>query len=90
MVIGGSPLCPDCSNDAVKIINRKRELGQQVNPSGTVRQLYRERNKTRNKILRDIPANICDGLRDKAISGKTTERSLILDALNKYLFNGEK
>jgi hypothetical protein len=88
-VIGGAILCHSCATTAIGIINERRSEGQQTNPSGVVRQLYRKRNQTKNKILRDIPLNICDGISILATAERKTERQVILDALKHYLGGGK-
>lgn len=83
--IGGAMLCRPCSEDVRIEIDRIRAEGKQVNALGIARKMYRENCSTLDYQFRDIPEELWDKAKHKAIDEKISLREVVLKALRAYL-----
>jgi hypothetical protein len=58
---------------------------KQVNVAGIARQMFRDQFSTGDYILRDIPSELWDRAKHRAIDDGISLRELILQALEKHL-----
>lgn len=85
--LGGVLLCKEHFADILAEVETIRAEGKQVNVAGIARRMFREQFSTGDYILRDIPAELWDAAKHKAVDDGTSLRELILDALQTYLKN---
>lgn len=83
--IGGAILCRQCAEDVRIEIDARRTQGKQVNAMGIARRMYRETYSAGNYLLRDIPKELWDKAKHRAIDDNVSVRDIILLALQKYL-----
>ena len=83
--LGGVLLCREHFADIEAEITALRSKGQQVNVMGIARRMFREQYSTGNYILRDIPQELWDKAKHRAIDDGVSLRELVLSALEKYL-----
>lgn len=83
--IGGALLCRPCSEDVKIEIDRIRAEGKQVNALGIARKMYRETHSTGDYQLRDIPKELWDKAKHKAVDEGISVRDVVLKALKAYL-----
>ena len=83
--IGGAMLCRTCANDIRTEIDRKRAAGESVNALGIARTIFREQHSVGGYLLRDIPQELWDKAKHKAVDESGSLRDLILNALRAYL-----
>jgi hypothetical protein len=84
-ILGGVTLCkPHYANIQVEV-QELRAQGKQVNIAGIARKMYREQHSTSNYILRDVPSNLWNKAKHKAIDDGVSLREIVLIALEKYL-----
>lgn len=83
--IGGAILCPLCAEDVRQEIDQQRSEGKQVNALGIARKIYRETHSAGDYLLRDIPKELMDAAKHRAIDDGRTVREVILAALRGYL-----
>jgi hypothetical protein len=83
--LGGVLLCKEHFADISAQVEQMHAEGKQVNVMGIARRIYREANDTGNYILRDVPAELMNAAKHKAIDEGISLRELIMDALRQYL-----
>ena len=83
--IGGAILCPLCAEDVRNEIGRQRAEGKQVNALGIARKIYRETHSAGDYLLRDIPKELMDAAKHRAVDDGCNVRDVILAALRGYL-----
>lgn len=83
--LGGVLLCKEHFADISAQVESLRAEGKQVNVMGIARQMFREQYSTGNYILRDIPQELWDKAKHRAIDDGVSLRELVLSALEKYL-----
>ena len=85
MSIGGAMLCRTCHVDVQAEIDRLRSSGKPVNAIGIARTMFREAHSAGDYQLRDIPQELWDKAKHKAIDEGGSLRDIILQALRAYL-----
>lgn len=83
--LGGVLLCRDHYQDISAQVEQLRSEGKQVNVAGIARQMFREQYSTGNYILRDIPKELWDAAKHRAVDDGVSLRELVLDAVQAYL-----
>lgn len=83
--LGGVTLCKEHYTDINETAQKALSQGKQVNIMGIARKMYREQYSTGNYILRDIPQELLDKAKHRAIDEGVSLREIILLALEKYL-----
>lgn len=83
--LGGVLLCKAHMADISAEVDALRAEGKQVNVMGIARRMFREQYSTGNYILRDIPAELWDKAKHRAIDDGMSLRELVLEAVEKYL-----
>ncbi len=83
--LGGVLLCRDHYNDISAQVEQLRAEGKQVNVAGIARQMFREEFSTGNYILRDIPKELWDAAKHKAVDNGISLRELVLTAVQAYI-----
>jgi len=83
--IGGAFLCRTCAVDVKAEIDTVRSQGKQINALGIARKIYRETFSTGNYMLRDIPADLMNAAKQKALDESSSVRDIILKSLRLYL-----
>jgi hypothetical protein len=83
--IGGVLICHQCSPDIHAEIETLRSDGKPVNVAHIARRIYRETNSAGNYLLRDIPQDLWDQAKHRAVDEGASLRDLILKALRSYL-----
>jgi hypothetical protein len=83
--LGGVLLCKDHFADISAEVDALRAEGKQVNVMGIARRMFREQFSTGNYILRDIPSELWDKAKHRAIEEGVSLRELILNAIEEYV-----
>lgn len=83
--LGGVLLCRDHYNDISAQVEQIRAEGKQVNVAGMARQMFREQYSTGNYILRDIPKELWDAVKQKAFEQGVSIREFMLNAAQTQL-----
>lgn len=83
--LGGVMLCKEHYADIVAKVDAIRAEGGQVNVMGIARQMFREQYSTGDYILRDIPKELWDRAKHRAVDEGVSLRELILMAVGEYL-----
>ena len=82
--LGGVLLCKEHFADISARVDQLHTEGKQVNVMGIARAMFREQFSTGNYILRDIPSELWDKAKHKAVEDGSL-REVILNALERYL-----
>lgn len=64
--IGGASLCRTCAEDVRVEMDRLRAEGLPVNALGIARKMYRETHSAGNYLLRDVPKELMDQIKEKS------------------------
>jgi len=83
--LGGTLLCKAHYADILAEVETIRAEGKQVNVAGIARRMFREQFSTGDYILRDVPAELWDSAKHRAIDDGTSLRELILNSIQEYL-----
>jgi len=83
--LGGTLLCRECAADVEIEIQKLREEGKQVNVAIIARKMFRESCAPGGYLLRDIPQELWDKAKHKAIDKGLTLRELILQAVKEFI-----
>jgi len=83
--LGGVLLCKEHFADISAEVDRLHAEGKQVNVAGIARRMFREQFSTGNYILRDIPQELWDGAKHRAIDEGVSLREIVLNAIQAYL-----
>jgi hypothetical protein len=83
--LGGVLLCREHFADISAEVARLHAEGKQVNVAGMARKLFREEYSTGNYILRDIPKDLWDAAKHRAIDDGVSLRELVLTAIQTHL-----
>lgn len=83
--LGGAMLCKAHYYDISAEVDKLRAEGKQVNVMGIARRMYRDAYDTGNYILRDVPAELLNDAKRKALETGISLRELIMDALRQYI-----
>lgn len=83
--IGGAILCRRCGEDVRTQIDALRAQGKYVNAMGIARAMFREKHSAGNYLLRDIPKELMDQIRDQAHQRGVSMRDWMLESFRKTL-----
>lgn len=83
--LGGVMLCKEHHADISAEVEKIRAEGKQVNVMGIARRMFREQYSTGDYILRDIPKELWDGAKHRAIDEGVSLREIVLNAVQAYL-----
>ena len=83
--LGGVLLCKEHFADISAEVDQIRAEGKQVNLMGIARRMFREEYSTGNYILRDIPKELWDRAKHRAVDEGISLRELALNAVQEYL-----
>ena len=83
--MGGALLCRSCEPDVKAEIDRLQAAGEPVSAIAVARSMFRETYSAGNYLLRDIPEELWNQAKHKAIDKGMDLRELILDAIRKYI-----
>ena len=85
--MGGAMLCRPCYEDVRIEMDRLRSAGEPVNAMGIARRIFRETHSAGSYLLRDIPEELWNRAKHRAIDDGDSLRDLILKAVESYLKN---
>lgn len=84
--MGGTMLCTAHAEDVRVEMDALRAQGKPVNVSGIARRMYREQQSADTTYnLRDIPAELWDRAKHRALDEGISVRELILRAVQRYI-----
>lgn len=83
--MGGALLCRDCDPIVRVEMDALRAAGKPVNVLHIAKRLYREANPGGGYLLRDIPNDLWQQAKHRAVDDKVSLRDLIIAALRAYL-----
>ena len=83
--VGGATVCRSCEPDVTAEINRLRTEGKLVSAIAIARSIFRETHSAGSYLLRDIPEELWNQAKHKAIDKGMDLRELILDAVREYI-----
>jgi hypothetical protein len=83
--MGGASLCHDCDVLVRHEIERLRYEGKPVNVLHIAKRIFRENNSASNYLLRDIPEELWNKVRHRAVDEGCSLRDLVIKSLNEYL-----
>jgi len=83
--MGGALVCLKCEPDILAEINRLQTEGKPVSAIAIARKMFRETYSAGNYLLRDIPEDLWNQAKHKAIDKGMDLRELILDAIREYI-----
>jgi len=83
--MGGALLCRDCEPEIRVEMDRLRAAGKSVNVLHIAKRIYRETHNGGNYLLRDLPEDLWQKAKHRAVDDGDSLRGLILKALYEYL-----
>lgn len=83
--LGGTLLCRECAADVEIEIERLRAEGKQVNVSYIARRMFRESCTPGGYLLRDIPQDLWDKVKHKALDKGMSLREFVLQAIREFV-----
>jgi len=83
--MGGALLCRDCEPEIRIEMDRLRTAGKPVNVLHIAKRIYRETHSEGNYLLRDLPDDLWQKAKHRAVDDGDSLRDLILKALYAYL-----
>jgi len=83
--IGGVLFDRDCAVTVDLEIARLRAEGKPVNVRHIARRIFNETNNGGDYLLRDIPADLMDRMKHRAVDEHGTVRDILIKALMQYL-----
>ena len=84
--IGRASLCKEiCAADVQGEISRVRGEGGKASAIGIARRIFRVRYSAGSYLLRDVPADVMEGVWERVASKGGSIRELIIAALRDYL-----
>ena len=87
--IGGTILCRTCAVDVQQEIDKLRAAGKPVNAGHIARRLFKAEHSAGNYLLRDIPDELWQKVKHRAVDDGDSLRDLVIKALYLYI-NEEK
>jgi hypothetical protein len=85
--IGGVLLCRPCAEDVRVEIDAARDAGKMVNAAGIARRMFREIHGASAYLLKDMPTDLRDSVKNAAHVEGVDMRAWILDACREKLKN---
>src|SRR5690554_5083544 len=83
--MGGATVCRSCEPDVKAEIDRLQAAGESVSAIAIARKMFRETYSAGSYLLRDIPEDLWNQAKHKAIDKGMDLRELILDAIREYV-----
>ena len=83
--MGGAMLCRRCSADVRAEMDQLRAEGKPVNGLHIARRKFREEHSGGDYLLRDIPKDLWQAAKHRAVDEGSSLRDLLIEALRKYL-----
>jgi len=83
--MGGALICRDCNADVTAKMDLLRSQGKPVNVIHIAKKIYRETHSAGNYLLRDIPDDLWQRAKHRAVDDGDSLRDLLLKALHAYL-----
>ena len=83
--MGGARICRWCEPDVKAEIGRLQAEGKPASAIAVARKMFRETYSAGNYLLRDIPENLWNAAKLKAMDKGMNLRELILDAVREYV-----
>ena len=83
--MGGAILCRDCEPDVRIEMDRLRAAGEPVNVLHIAKRIFRETHSSGSYLLRDLPDELWQQAKHRAVDDGDSLRDLILKALHSYL-----
>ena len=83
--MGGTLLCRQCEPDVREIMDMHRAAGKPVNVGHIANKLYKETHSAGNYLLRDIPEDLWQRAKHRAVDDGHSLREMILLAIESYL-----
>lgn len=83
--MGGVLICRECEPDITMEVNKLRDQGKSVNIAHIARAMFREQHSSGNYLLRDIPEELWNQVKHRAVDDGVSLRDLVLSALHNYL-----
>jgi len=83
--MGGTMVCRTCASDLRDEIEKLHAEGKPVDAMKICRRVFRETHCAGNYLLRDIPDDLWQRGKHRAVDDKLSLRDLILRALESYL-----
>jgi hypothetical protein len=83
--IGGAMLCRQCEPRVMEEINRLRAEGKPVNTMHIARRIYKEEYAGGDYLIRDVPKEMWDRAKHRAVDDNMSLRDLVLIAVREYL-----
>jgi hypothetical protein len=85
IALGGTLLCRQCEPAISAEIAILRAAGRAVNVAHIAHRIYKETNSGGNYLLRDIPQELWDKAKHRAVDDADSLRDIVLKALHAYL-----
>ena len=82
--IGGTLLCRACAVDVETEIEKLRAAGKPVNAGHIARRMFKADHSAGNYLLRDIPDELWQQVKHRAVDDGDSLRDLVIKALYKY------
>lgn len=83
--MGAAMLCRDCEPEIRAEMDQLRAAGKPVNVLHIAKRIYRETHSGGNYLLRDLPEDLWQRVKHRAVDDGDSLRDLILKALHAYL-----
>lgn len=83
--IGGAFICRSCDPDIKSGIDHLRSQGKPVNALHIAKRIYRETHSDGNYLLRDLPDELWQRAKHRAVDDGDSLRDLIIKSLHLYL-----
>lgn len=83
--MGGTLLCRQCEPEISAEIDKLRSQGKPVNVAHIAHRIYKETHSGGNYLLRDVPDDLWQKAKHRAVDDGDSLRDLVLKALHAYL-----
>lgn len=83
--LGGVLLCRQCEPTISAEVMATRETGKPVNVGHIAHRIYKETHSGGNYLLRDVPEDLWQKAKHRAVDDGDSLRDLVLKALHAYL-----
>ena len=83
--MGGTLLCRQCEPEISAEIQTLRSQGKPVNVGHVAHRIYKETHSGGNYLFRDVPENLWQKAKHRAVDDGDSLRELVLKALHAYL-----
>lgn len=88
--LGGVLLCREHFQEVSARLEQMRREGKQGNAAGIAREMFREQYATGDYILRDIPRDVWNRAKHRAVDDGHSLRELVLKAVQEYLHRHDR